>query len=343
MPRLRPLPDERDDDPIIAPSAEPLPTEPIVINLAEDGEADAPVVIETETRVEKKDDDALQNALEATRRAEELARNAERQRDEAIRQARERDEELRQERGNREEAQYNSVLTAIAAEQANLQKAQSDYAAAASQGDWDAATAAQTALAKATSRLDRLEDNKQAIDSNRDAKPARVERTERQASPAPADFESRIAQFPDNAKAWLRTHPEFITDPAKTTRIGSVHNYLVDQKGIQAFSPAYFEALDAEFNFKASPEPKPTTQPKPRSMPMTAPVSREVPTGSGRSEASITLTPEEVQIARTSFGSQPGVKDLTNAQKELLYARNKAKLQAMRANGSYRQTTEQTG
>lgn len=75
---------------------------------------------------------------------------------------------------------------------------------------------------------------------------------------------------------------------------------------------------------------------------MTAPVSREVPTISGQrpsSSSKITLTPDEVRIARTSFTAP----DMSNAEKELLYARNKQKLQKMRANGEYRQTTEQTG
>lgn len=66
---------------------------------------------------------------------------------------------------------------------------------------------------------------------------------------------------------------------------------------------------------------------------MSAPVSRDVPTPSGQRQASskITLTAEERQIARTSFTAA----DMTNEQKELLYARNKQKLAAQRANGAY--------
>ena len=72
---------------------------------------------------------------------------------------------------------------------------------------------------------------------------------------------------------------------------------------------------------------------------MSAPVSRDVPSTSGeRAKPKMTLSPEERQIARTSFTS-----DMTNEQKEYLYAKNKQKLHAMRANGSYRPTTEQNG
>ena len=68
---------------------------------------------------------------------------------------------------------------------------------------------------------------------------------------------------------------------------------------------------------------------------MSAPVSRDVPMPSGQRATSskITLTAEERQIARTSFTAP----DMTNEQKELLYARNKARLARERANGAYPQ------
>jgi hypothetical protein len=47
----------------------------------------------------------------------------------------------------------------------------------------------------------------------------------------------------------------------------------------------------------------------------------------------VTLTAEERQIARTSFTAP----DMTNEQKELLYARNKQRLAQQRANGAYPQ------
>ena len=58
------------------------------------------------------------------------------------------------------------------------------------------------------------------------------------------------------------------------------------------------------------------------------------------------LSPEEVDIAHRSFsGESLGHRDqgMTLEQKEESFARNKAKLHRMRANGEYRQTTEQTG
>src|SRR5580698_3605108 len=124
MPRIKP---PRSQEP---PAVELIednapPTEDIEIVLAPD---DEPVEIElTRAPTEPQprptpvppDDDALVRAADATRRAEDLQRrNAELER-----QNRERNEELTRERSRGDEAEYNSVLTAIAAEQGALTKA----------------------------------------------------------------------------------------------------------------------------------------------------------------------------------------------------------------------------
>jgi hypothetical protein len=72
--------------------------------------------------------------------------------------------------------------------------------------------------------------------------------------------------------------------------------------------------------------------PRARSLPISAPVSRDIPTVSGQRPVdlrSITLSPEERIIARGSYHWLP------NDQAENLYARQKAKLAAMRAAGTY--------
>jgi len=66
---------------------------------------------------------------------------------------------------------------------------------------------------------------------------------------------------------------------------------------------------------------------------VSAPVSRDAPMLSGQRVASsgMTLTPEERFIARNSF-SDPS---MTDAQKERLYATQKARLAALRSQGLY--------
>lgn len=328
MPRLKPPPSER---PTIEDNT--LPTEPIEIELVPDEPVETEVELTPPVRVERRttppaeEDSPLQKALEATRTAEETQARLQRERDEALRTASQRDVELTRERGDREDAQYNSVLTAISAEQSTLDKAEADYAGYASVGDWANAGRAQRIMSSASARLDRLEDGKLAFEQKREAA--------KTAPPEQQRTQPQQPELPDNAKAWLRKHPEFTTDNALNEKIGNAHNYLVKNRGIEAFSTAYFDALDTEFGFKGKDD-EPEPQPQRRSMPLSAPVSRDVPTADGQRQkpGTIKLSPEEVQIARTAFTAS----DMTNAQKELLYAQNKRKLQNMRANGQYPQS-----
>lgn len=365
MPRIKPPP-ARNAAPLAERQDFTPPTEEIEIELAEDGggpadvDLSAPPPAEPDPQPEPapaarvvapepaEPDNPLQRALDSQKRAEELQAAAQRERDAAMRRTAEVEREREQERADREDAEYNSVLTSIAAEQSSLEKAESDYAAFAAAGDWTSAAKAQRSMATASSRIDRLEDNKRVFDSRREEikrNPPPDQRPSPQ--PAPHDFESRLASIPglpDNAKDWLRKHPEFVNDTTANGRIGAAHNYLVNVKSVAAFSPAYFDALDQEFGFKTAappaaasdPEPQPQPAPQQRTMPMRAPVSRDVPSASGQRAPSsrITLTPEERQIARTSFTAP----DMTDAQKEYLYAQNKAKLAKQRANGSYPQS-----
>jgi hypothetical protein len=326
MPRLKPPPTqaavELEDD--------TLPDAPIEIELPGDEPLETEVELAPKPApvAEPEPENQLAQQLAAQQRAEAL------QRDNAAmqRQIAERDQQLVQERSRGDDAEYNSVLTAIAAEQAVLDKAEQDYASYASVGDFQTAAKAQRIMAASASRLDRLEDGKQAFEQRRETRAAPTPEPVQQTQ-APLDFEQRIEKMPESAKSWLRKHPEFINDTALNNKIGNAHAYLVNNKGVEPFSASYFDALDDEFGFRAAPV---EVQPQRRSMPVSAPVSRDVPTASGQRQSSskITLSPDEVAIARSSFTAS----DMTNAQKELLYAQNKRKLQTMRANGQYPQS-----
>jgi hypothetical protein len=351
MPKIKPPPARNEAVAPVLERQEPLPTDDIEISLTEEegGPAEVDLAAPEPTpqptpaappAPEPPGDDALQRALEAQRRAEDLQRSAQRERDEAIRQAQQRDQELERERGEREDAEFNSVLTAIAAEQGALAKAKADYAAAAAAGDWTTAAEAQDAIAAARTELAGLERGKKAFETRRETRPApTAQPAPREAAPAaPLDFEQRLGSLgvPESAKSWLRAHPEFINDAAMNKELGDAHNYLTGRKKVEPFSQAYFDALDSEFGFKAAPaaEAQPQPQPPRRSPPVSAPPSRDVPTPSGqRAQSSkITLTAEERSIARQSMSW------LKPEEAEVEYARNKAKLARMRGNGEYPQS-----
>jgi hypothetical protein len=354
MPRLKPPPAKPEQELEIEDRTPPVGEVEIELSADPSGETEVDLhpspTVQAELKPEPKpepvvEDNPLQKALDQVARAEEIQRTALRERDEIRRQASEREEELTR---DRDDAQYNSVLTAIAAEQSTLDKAEGDYAAFASAGDWTSAAKAQRIIASASARLDRLEDGKQAFESKRET--GKTAPPERKPAPQDAtlDFEQRIATLPTTAKDWLRKHPEFINDTAQNRKIQAAHGSIVELDGVEPFSAAYFDALDTRFGFKAAPqpEPKPAPQPQRRSMPMSAPVSRDVPTPSGQRQensSKVTLSAEERQIARNAIVDRPDMPKMSNEQKELIYARNKQKLHRMRANGEYRATTEQTG
>lgn len=80
--------------------------------------------------------------------------------------------------------------------------------------------------------------------------------------------------------------------------------------------------------------PLSSTSQQRKSLPMTAPVSREAPNISGHPGVSNTLTRDEVQIAHVSFPH------LSKTDAEYAYLQNKRKLHRMRADGTY---SEQRG
>jgi hypothetical protein len=83
-------------------------------------------------------------------------------------------------------------------------------------------------------------------------------------------------------------------------------------------------------------QPQPAPAPPARSMPMTAPVSREIPAYSGkRPSSSMHLTEEERQIARAAIIDRPDMPPLTDAQKEYLYLKNRERYRQMVASGEY--------
>jgi hypothetical protein len=87
-------------------------------------------------------------------------------------------------------------------------------------------------------------------------------------------------------------------------------------------------AMDAPAPQSAS---KQAPIPSQRSMPVSAPVSRSMPSmTSGAMPTRITLSPEQIQIARTAYSAP----DMTDAQKEKAYAMNLLKMERMRRAGT---------
>jgi hypothetical protein len=175
-----------------------------------------------------------------------------------------------------------------------------------------------------------------------------------------------IPDLSDHKRDFLKTHPEFVTDNFKMnlmrkayadalaagyvddTRelneavlrgVASHVKYMRDHQALQVAPlrsdeptrssppPPQRQAVQPDADLQElKPPPAPPIR---RSIPVTAPVSREIPTASGQRQSSrqITLTPEEREVAHLSFRHLPA------DQAEAQYALNKARMLRLKAEG----------
>jgi hypothetical protein len=194
-----------------------------------------------------------------------------------------------------------------------------------------------------------------------------------EAPPRPMTIEEQIEAAPlsDKRKAFLKAHPELAAPQNQkytqrfydeavefglTDDSDEQHEYIL--RGVQGHlarleqmraqarthvapraSLAQEEALPPAPSVRSDTVPSPAKRP---SLPMSAPVSREVPNVSNgqRRSTEMSLTEEERQIARLAIVDRPDMPKLTNAQKEYIYWKEREKYRAMVRDGSY---SEQKG
>lgn len=192
----------------------------------------------------------------------------------------------------------------------------------------------------------------------REAERIRLEQQQeamRRAPPPPITIDEYVDQIPDlteHKRGFLKAHPELL-DPTRSRFMGArytealrsgipddteemdswllaaverdveQHVARAAQQPIQPRS----EAPGAERTIQPAAPPEPPRRP---SMPITAPVSRDVPVPSGqRAQNGVTLSPAEREIAVLSY------RDLPASEAEKLYAMQKLKLVRERQAGRY--------
>jgi hypothetical protein len=120
--------------------------------------------------------------------------------------------------------------------------------------------------------------------------------TEKQQPQQPLSAEDAIAEsgLPDSAKAWLRQHPEYVSDPLKNQEIGALHRVAVRQAGSE-WTNDYFEKMETLLGLRqetngsgngqhyqsapaqrqSAPQQRAPVRPQYSGMPPAAPPSRE--------------------------------------------------------------------
>jgi hypothetical protein len=270
---------------------------------------DAPGVITPDEGVEK-----LKKQLEDEKSARVAAQTEAREAREAEARA----------RNDTQSTQLDLVKGAIASVTAANDALEERYASALSTQDYAGAAKIQRELASNEAKLVDLNRGQKALESAPKAAPVRTA-TDKVEQFARA---SESQGFPRSA-AWLRAHPDFVRDEAKNRRLIAAHD-LALAEGYAADSNEYFASVEetlriapASQEIKVETDPtadaaRPSTsRPSRQTAPPSAPVSRSGNGTGGSRQNVVTLTPEQVEIAKM-MGQTPEeyAKELVAIRKE---------------------------
>lgn len=207
---------------------------------------------------------------EARRLAEQRAVTAEAD----AQRARQEAQAARSETADRELDTVNSGLSAA---QAEVDAALTAYSVAMEAGNFDAAGKAQQRIARAEGQAAILSQSKIDLESRKNQRVQEIvsrETLPRQ-QPAPQDqVEQFASRLTPASGAWIRQHPECITDARKNSRMMEAH-YGAIADGVQADTPQYFEFLEKRLGYKTDPtQQEPTVRREPsRQQARVAPVT----------------------------------------------------------------------
>jgi hypothetical protein len=347
MPRLRPAPKEKVSvdkmdssesgsalfenktetaEPELHENVEAAPGGPIEVEIA-------PKEAKVEKVEEPKEDPALalQKQLDELKKSEEIQRTqaaqAIRERDEAIKRAQEREVEVVKLQKETTQSHYDQIASALAAAQADAERAAQDVEVAGNASDFKALADAQRRLARAESRIDKMEDGKFELEARLQAEKAAPRVEPKVESPPQQPTIDQVIdswRLPEITTKYLKANPGYVADPSKLDVL-KYWNQKAVKSGLTVHSQAFIDYVDEKMKLEENPPKEEPQQEQQRTNIVSAPVSREVPSGGTgtRSNGKVTLTAAEREFAKIS--------GITEAE----YARQKQKLQEMKANGSY--------
>jgi uncharacterized phage infection (PIP) family protein YhgE len=148
-------------------------------------------------------------------------------------------------------SQLDTVLSGIAAATAEADTAQQEFIAASEAGDFAAVARAQRKIASAEARKVRLEEAKDDLEDAAQVRKGTQQQHSQQrpqpqqkASGDPVEDAITQGRVPPKSAAWLRAHPECITDPSMNKRMLAAH-YAAEADGIPIESDEYFKRIEA--------------------------------------------------------------------------------------------------
>jgi hypothetical protein len=160
----------------------------------------------------------------------------------------EKDKELAEVRKEVVTSQLDTVTTGIQAAEADASAAEHEYADALEKGDFAAQARATRKISAAESRIQRLKEAEGDLKDQAAPKPAprQEARTEpRQGQQDPV--EAVASTMTPRAAAWIRSHPDYVTDRSKNSKMLATH-YAALSEGLKEGGDEYFARLDAMAN-----------------------------------------------------------------------------------------------
>lgn len=191
---------------------------------------------------------------------------AERTAQDATQSATEAHQRLARTEGDLISSQMDTVLSGIAAADAEVEAAEREHIAASEAGDFPAQARALRKIAGAESRKTRLAEAKDDLEDAAKRRPA----TGQQQRPAPATrpaqadpVEQLASTLSQRSAAWIRSHPECVTDAKMNARMMAAHNMAVAED-VALDSEEYFRRIEDGIKPKSAvPTPTPTPTPTP--------------------------------------------------------------------------------
>lgn len=295
---------------------------------AEGDDGEVALKLEPEKSPETLAADELKKQIEALKRGEAEQRRradqAEREREEARREALDRTTETKRALSDATQARLDFISKTIEKESEAAESAERAVATAMAEGDAVAAAKAQRRLAQAEAQLLALNNGKAAIESEIQEAKTQAEAPKKE---EPRQQQATVEQVidswnvPSTAKQWLKAHQDYVTDPRKNTKIQALH-WDIQDEGHAPYSEAYFHSMEVHLGMRDTDEPE-----SERNSIVSAPVSREVPGNNGkRQSGTITLSLAQREAAKAS--------GVTEAE----YAKQLVKLRAEKEAGNYRES-----
>ncbi len=256
-----------------------------------------PVEVVDKTQIAVPADTSTDEGLDKLKKQLETERNA---RLSAERRANEASEGEARARGDVHSTQIDLLTNAITSVKASNDALKRDYSAALASQEFDRVADIQMEMSTNAAKLLALENGKTNLEKQPKPQP-------RQQLDEVEEFASRCT--PTSA-AWVRAHPDYVRDPQKNRMMLAAHE-LALARGLKADTTDYFESVEDTLALRKTPNgnghdpnpedpnpmaeaAKPTAGRKPA--PAAAPVTRSG-NGTGARPNTVTLTPQEVEIA----------------------------------------------